>query len=137
MSFSPILVFSQSYETATRHNNKIKEHALKIKYGESRTHREHVKNLEEIGKHLDSAIIEHEKLKKNIPKKYRDDIEKNSNSVEKEHSEARRHHKALNTELTKEKHNELVVRHHANRIHASMEKAEKEEGIIKAKTTRQ
>lgn len=132
----PILVFSQDHKNGTRHNNKIKEHALKIKYGESRTHREHVKNSDEIGKHLDSAIIEHERLKKNVPKKYRDDVEKNSTIIERQHLEARRHHNALKTELNKEKHNEVVVRHHANRIHAFVEKAEREEGIIKAKTER-
>ncbi|MBC7389583.1 MAG: hypothetical protein H7329_10255 [Opitutaceae bacterium] len=136
ITITPLLAFSQVSEKAARHNSKIKEHSLRIKYGESRTHREHVKNSEEIGKHLDSAVIEHERLKKNVPKKYRDDVERNTAMVERQHLEARRHHNALKNELNKEKHNEMAVRHHANRIHASVEKAEKEEGIIKAKTER-
>ena len=127
----------ESQEELLKHNSKIKEHALKIKYGESRTHKEHVKNTEVIGKHLDSAMTEHQILKKRIPKKYRESVQKHNASVEKQHAEAKKHHEALSNELNKEKHNEMIVRHHATRIHASLEKVEKEEGIIKAKTERQ
>jgi len=128
-------VFSQTTEPGSEnHSEKVKAHALRIKYGESRTQKEHKIHSEAIGKQLDSAVLEHQEEKKKIPRKYRNRVEKHNLTIDKQHSEAKKHHNALSEELRKEKHNEYAVRHHANKIHASMEKAEKEKMEVKTKT---
>lgn len=116
---------------------KVQEHALKIKYGESRTQREHKQNAEEIQKHLDSASLSHQELKKNIRRKHRDETEPNNLAIEKHQLEAKKHMEAMNNELAKDKHNELKIRHHANHINASMEKAEKERERLEETTSKQ
>lgn len=116
---------------------KVQEHALKIKYGESRTQKEHKHNAEEIQKHLDSASLSHQELRKNIRRKHRNDVEPNNLAIEKHQMDAKKHVEAMNNELAKDKHNELKIRHHANHINASMEKAEKERERLEETTSKQ
>lgn len=124
----------QKFEKQKEYNSKIQHHSQKIKYGESRTQREHVQNSEEIGKNLDSAVTNHEEIKKTLSKKQMNEVKEHNTAVEKHHSDAKKHHQAMQTELSKPKHSESAVRHHASHVSISLEKAEREEATIQDKT---
>ncbi len=118
------------------HTADIQKRAMKIKYGESRTKKEHTQNVTEIGKQLDSAIVEHEELKKSIPRKDREKVKNQTLAIDKHQLEARKQTEALKSELAKDKHDEMIIRHHAARLQVSMEKANKEQEILKEKTSK-
>jgi hypothetical protein len=126
----------ESYKKLDAHSEKIQTHALKIKYGESRTQREHKIHTEEISKQLDSAILLHNELKEKMPRRSREKVQKENMAIEKHQLEAKRNTEALKTELSKQKHDEMAVRHYASRVQASIEKASKEEEILKEKTAK-
>jgi len=122
------------FEKQKEYNSKIQQHSLKIKYGESRTQKEHVQNSEEIGKNLDSAVTNHEEIKKTMSKRQMNEAKENHAAIEKHHADAKKHHQAIQMELSKPKHSEMAVRHHAAHVSTSLEKAEKEESTIQEKT---
>lgn len=126
----------ERFEKQREFNSKIHHHSMKIKYGESRNQKEHVQNSEEIGKTLDSAAINHEEIKKTLTKRQLNEVKENNAAVEKHHAEAKKHHQAMQYELSKPKHSEMAVRHHASHVSSSLEKAEKEEATIQDKTKR-
>ena len=125
----------ETHAKLTAHHATIKEHAHKIFSGESKTKETHKKHSAEIGKSLNDAKASHQELKKNMPEQYKTIAKAHHEVIEKHHAEAKAHHDKLNAELAKDKHDEMKAKEHAKAIHASIDKAEKEHQILKAKTT--
>ena len=126
----------EHHKAITTHHAIAADHAKKIHTGESKTVAEHKTHATETGKSITEAKETHQKLKTSLTPEQQKATAVHHTTIEKHHADATAHHKALSDELAKTNPDETKAKEHAKNLHNSVQNAEKENQILKTKTTK-
>jgi hypothetical protein len=124
----------ESHVALTVHHHNAKVHATAITNDSTKTKKEKIKGADETTKSIEDAKKAHENLKTTVPAKDRAIAKPHHEAIEKYHTEAANHAKALNEELKKPFPDEAKLNEHVKKIRETITSAEKEHEALKAKT---
>ncbi len=131
-------VYSSTAQAIDEHSKKLSHHHTTIIKESGHLQEEKLNaekaHTEEMGKHIESAKIQHAKLQSNLTPEQKAATKENHEAIEKHHATATASYKVLKDELEKPYPDKVKVKKHAQKVNESITAAEQEHTEIKKKT---